>query len=163
MISLIDETVKTVRRISSELRPGILDDLGLIPALEWQSQEFQKRTGIQSEFMTYLKDFHPDRNLATNIFRVYQEALTNIARHANAAAVKTWLEVKDGFLRLIIKDDGEGFDMESVKKKNSLGLVGMKERARMFKGELVIEPNTPRGTIVILKAPLILESHKVLS
>ncbi len=163
MISLIDETVKTVRRIASELRPGILDDLGLIPALEWQSQEFKKRTGVQSEFNTHLNDFHPERNLATNIFRVYQEALTNIARHANATSVESVLEQKGNFIWLTIKDNGEGFDLNSVRTKNSLGLIGMKERARMFHGELIIERNNPRGTIIILKTPLVIQAKQVLS
>ena len=78
MISVIDDTVKSVRRISSELRPGILDDLGLIPALEWQSQEFEKRTGIRSVFKSYVNEFNPSSDISTNIFRVYQETLQNL-------------------------------------------------------------------------------------
>jgi len=153
MTSLIDETVKTVRRISSELRPGILDDLGLLAALEWHAQEFEKRTGIASHFFSELNDFNTERTLSTSIFRVYQEALPNIARHANATRVETVLEQKEGYIRLLIKDDGEGFDLNEVKTKRSLGLIGMKERALMFQGELVVERNKPKGTIVLLKIP----------
>ena len=154
MIALIDETVKTVRRISSELRPGILDDLGLIPALEWQCQEFEKRTGIVSRCTTDLNDHNFDRNLATNIFRVYQEALTNVARHAQATLVETFLTGRDGFIYLTVKDNGIGFDMVSVKNKRSLGLVGMRERAMLFQGELVIKSETGKGTEILLKAPM---------
>ena len=154
MISLIDDTVKTVRRISSELRPGILDDLGLIPALEWQCQEFEKRTGITSHFYTdLLSDFNPEGNLATNIFRVFQETLTNVARHAQASIVETSLTRKGNDIVLRVKDDGVGFDMEEAKKKNSLGLIGMRERALLFRGELTFESEKEKGTVVILKVP----------
>jgi signal transduction histidine kinase len=153
MISLIDETVKTVRRISSELRPGILDDLGLIPALEWQCQEFEKRTGIKSTFYTELFDFNPEGNLATNIFRVCQETLTNVARHARAALVETSLTIEDANIILRVKDDGVGFDMEEAKNKKSLGLVGMRERALLFDGELTFESVKGKGTVVTLKIP----------
>jgi PAS domain S-box-containing protein len=163
MIGLIDETMKTVRRISSELRPGILDDLGLIPALEWQTLEFERRTGIESKFQSFITDFHPERELSTNIFRVYQEALTNIARHANATKVQTVLEQVNGYITLIVEDNGQGFDMKDIEKKNSLGLVGMKERARMFNGELIIDRKMPRGTVVILSIPMVISTEKILS
>jgi PAS domain S-box-containing protein len=153
MIALIDETVKTVRRISSDLRPGILDDLGLIPAIEWQSQEFEKRTGIKSEFQTNLTDLDPEKNLSINIFRVYQEALTNIIRHSNATRIKTTFEEKDGNLKLVIQDNGIGFDIDELKNNNSLGLIGMKERAFLFQGELVITSEKSKGTMITLKIP----------
>lgn len=154
MIALIDDTVKTVRRLSSELRPGILDDLGLIPALEWQGQEFEKRTGIRLHFHTDLIDFYPERNLATNVFRVYQEALTNVARHAHASKIETTLEEKESAIILTIQDNGAGFDMEEAKTKNSLGLIGMRERARLFNGELSIKSEKQKGTVITLKVPL---------
>jgi PAS domain S-box-containing protein len=153
MIALIDETVKTVRRISSELRPGILDDLGLTAALEWQGQDFEKHTGIKSEFHTDLHDFYPERNLSTNIFRVYQEALTNVARHAGATKVETTLEEKEGCIILVIKDNGTGFDMEQAKNKKSLGLIGMRERALLFQGELAVKSERDKGTVITLKIP----------
>ncbi|MBT1697539.1 PAS domain S-box protein [Fulvivirgaceae bacterium PWU4] len=160
MIALVDETMKTVRRISSELRPGILDDLGLIPALEWQTQEFEKRTGIKTLFHAAINDFNPERELSTNIFRVYQEALTNIARHAHASLVTTELEVVNGCVKLVVSDNGQGFDTDGV-KKSSLGLVGMKERARMFKGELTINSKRSQGTVVMLKVPWVANPQKI--
>ena len=161
MIALIDETVKTVRRISSELRPGILDDLGLVPALEWQCREFEKRTGIVSGCHATLSDHNFDRNLATNIFRVYQEALTNIARHSQATIVETFLNEQNGFIYLTIKDNGVGFDLEEVKSKRSLGLVGMRERAMLFQGELIINSEKGKGTEILLKAPMLVRKQEV--
>ena len=159
MIALIDETVKTVRRISSELRPGILDDLGLVPALEWHCQEFEKRTGIVSKCLASLNDYNFDKNFATNVFRVYQEALTNIARHAHATEVKTFLTEENGFIHLTIKDNGVGFDLGEVKSKKSLGLVGMRERAMLFQGELVINSKKGKGTEILLKAPILIKKQ----
>ncbi|HEX6223220.1 MAG TPA: PAS domain-containing sensor histidine kinase, partial [Chryseolinea sp.] len=155
MLSVIDETVKAVRRISSELRPGILDDLGLIPALEWQSQEFEKRTGIHSIYKSYLHDFNPPTEISTNIFRVYQEALTNIARHAQATEVETKLEEEGEDVVLTIRDNGLGIDKAEASRKNSLGLIGMRERALLFRGELFIEGESQKGTVVTLRIPLV--------
>jgi len=155
MLSVIDDTVKSVRRISSELRPGILDDLGLIPALEWQSQEFEKRTGIKSNYKSYVKDLNPTSDMSTNIFRVYQEALTNVARHAQATSVETTLAEIDDHVILTIKDNGRGIDKAEASVKESLGLVGMRERALLFQGQLTIEGQSQKGTIVTLKIPLL--------
>jgi len=154
MLSVIDDTVKSVRRISSELRPGILDDLGLIPALEWQSQEFEKRTGIKSIYKFRVNDFNPASDISTNIFRVYQEALTNIARHAQASLVETSLEETEGYVVLKVKDNGLGIDKVEASVKDSLGLMGMRERALLFNGELSIEGERQKGTIVTLRIPL---------
>lgn len=159
MIALIDETVKTVRRISSELRPGILDDLGLIAAIEWQCQEFGKRTGIISHCHAEGNDYNFDKNLTTNIFRVYQEALTNVARHAQATVVETFLTYEHEHIILTIKDNGVGFDMEEAKRKKSLGLVGMRERAMLFHGELTIKSEMGKGTMIVLKAPMLVNKH----
>ena len=155
MIALIDGTIKTVRRISSELRPGILDDLGLLAALEWQGQEFEKRTGIKANFHSNLVNFNPGKDLSTHIFRVYQEALTNIARHSDATEVDTRIEEKEECLYLSVKDNGQGFDEEEAKAKNSLGLLGMRERALLFNGELNVESEKLKGTRITLKIPLL--------
>ena len=155
MLSVIDDTVKSVRRISSELRPGILDDLGLIPALEWQSQEFEKRTGIRSVYKSYVNEFNPSSNISTNIFRVYQEALTNIARHAQATFVETTLEETEGHLVLTVRDNGLGIDKAEASVKESFGLIGMRERALLFDGEVSIEGKSQKGTVVTLRIPLL--------
>ncbi len=154
MIALIDDTVKTVRRIASDLRPGILDDLGLIPALEWQAQEFEKRTGVKSDFSNFVADFNPERNLAINIFRIYQEALTNVTRYAQATLINTVLEENEGYFILLMSDNGCGFDLDEVRKKKSWGIVGMRERALLFKGELVIRSEKSRGTTIKLSIPM---------
>lgn len=154
MISLIDDTIKTVRRISMQLRPGILDDLGLIAALDWQSGEFAKRTGIATSFTANVSDLALPEKLATNIFRIFQEALTNIARHAQASQVGSHLNVENGIITLTIRDNGVGIDEEGIENSNSLGIVGMKERARMFEGDLSVRRDGQRGTIVILTVPI---------
>jgi PAS domain S-box-containing protein len=155
ILSIVSEMLKTVKRIASDLRPNILDELGLIAALEWQGQECEKHTGIKFQFQTAQTDFNFERTLSTNIFRVHQEALTNIVRHAETTRIETALEKKDGWLLLIIKDHGKGFDVDEEKNKNSLGLIGMKERALMLHGELVIESVKRKGTVITLKVPLL--------
>ncbi|MCX6291473.1 MAG: PAS domain S-box protein, partial [Bacteroidetes bacterium] len=154
MISLLDETVKTVRRISTELRPSILDDLGLVDALDWQSSEFEKRTGIHCRFKSTSAEMQLDKNLSTGIFRVYQETLTNIARHAEATEIKTFFELSDQHAILMIRDNGKGFDEAEIKNKHTLGLTGMKERAIMFGGKLTIESSKGKGTAILLRVPL---------
>ncbi|MDP1801417.1 MAG: PAS domain S-box protein [Bacteroidota bacterium] len=154
MISLIDDTVKTVRRISSDLRPGILDDLGLIPALEWQGEEYEKRTGIKLLFQTNINDLVLEREISTNVFRIFQEALTNIIRHSSATETNILIEKKEQDLLLIIKDNGQGFEVDNLKKKQSWGIVGMKERAILLKGELIIESKKLQGTTITLKVPI---------
>lgn len=154
MLLLLDNTIKTVRKISSDLRPGILDDLGLVAALEWQSNEFEKHSGISCWFITSIGDLDIDKNLSTGIFRVYQETLTNIMRHANATQVDTSLVENENYLILTVHDNGKGFDTASIKNKNTLGLLGMKERAGMLNGKLIIETETGQGTTITLEVPL---------
>ncbi|HLP10907.1 MAG TPA: histidine kinase [Flavobacteriales bacterium] len=154
MAGLIDDTVKTIRRISSDLRPGILDDLGLIPALEWQGEEYEKRTGIKLQFHTNINDITLDQNISTNIFRIFQEALTNTIKHSGATETYISVEKNEQNLLLIIKDNGQGFDLNKLRGKHSLGLVGMKERAALLKAELVIDSVYLKGTTITLKVPL---------
>jgi PAS domain S-box-containing protein len=153
MMALIDDTIKTVRRLSSELRPGILDDLGLVAALEWQSADFEKRTGIKTVFRSTDSDIELGEKTSTNIFRVYQESLTNVARHAQASEVLTSLALQNDSIVLTIQDNGIGFNPDDSKHRKSLGLIGMRERARMMEGELRIEPDAGKGTIVTLRVP----------
>jgi PAS domain S-box-containing protein len=154
MITLIDDTIKIVRRISTELRPGILDDLGIVAAIEWQGSEFQKTTGVEVQVLSNRQEIVMDSDLSINVFRIYQEALTNVARHANATRVRTILTHQPELLQLEVIDDGAGIDYEKVKAKKSLGLISMKERARLFNGVVTVEPSTPKGTVVKLRVPL---------
>ena len=151
MISLMDHTVRTIRKISSDLRPGILDDLGLIAALEWQSNEFEKRAEIECVFTSDVEDTDFDKNINTCIFRIYQEALTNVMRHSSATRVEARMQrISDGFV-LIVTDNGIGFDLQE--KKETLGLIGMRERALMIGGNFTIESEKGRGVSVQLKIP----------
>lgn len=154
MIELIDDTIKTVRRISMQLRPGILDDLGLIAALDWQASDFEKRTGIAVDFQSSLSEVSLPEKLATNVFRIFQEALTNVARHAKATVVKSKFEINDNYLQVEIIDNGIGIDPLGAEHANSLGIIGMKERARLFNGELKFERLESGGTVVRLIIPL---------
>ncbi len=160
MIKLIDDTVKIIRRISSDIRPGILDDFGLVAALEWQSSEFERQAGIPCKFTAMVNEDNIEKNLASGIFRVYQETLTNIMRHAHASLVETAITQSGNELVLTIKDNGLGFDPAEIKTKKTFGIIGMKERALMFNGELIVESQKGKGTTIILKVPLVLQTYK---
>ncbi len=150
----IDQTVRSVRRLSTELRPRILDDFGLVAALEWQTQEFEKKTGIRCRFRSSLQklDLDPDRSVA--VFRIFQETLTNVVRHSEATRVEAALSEEKKRLRLTIRDNGRGISEEEISRSKSLGLVGMRERAILFGGELTIQGNPGKGTTVTLKIPV---------
>lgn len=160
MVNLIDDTVKDIRRISSDLRPGILDDLGLLAALEWQCNEFEKRTGITCVLKSENAINLLEKHIAIGIFRIFQEALTNITRHAHASAVHANIVQKDKCLYVIIQDDGVGFNVNEVKLKKTLGLTGMRERAHMFNGSIDIKSTIGNGTTLTLVVPIRLESKK---
>ena len=150
---VIDDTVKTVRRIAYELRPGILDDLGLNAALEWHSIEFQRRTGIICSFHSGIDDTILNKEIVTSIFRIYQESLTNVIRHSQATSVKSSLvEDLENYI-LDIQDNGKGFDQKDASNKNTLGLLGMRERSSMISGTLKIESVPSMGTLIVLKVP----------
>lgn len=154
-ITLIDTTVKTVRRISTALRPSILDDLGLVAAMEWQSEDFEKRSEIVCHFSSnvVVADVEPD--VATGIFRIYQESLTNVLRHSAATKVISFLQFKDDSLVLSITDDGKGFLIKEIGHKKTLGLLGMKERAFLMGGSYEISSSPGNGTSVIIIVPLV--------
>jgi PAS domain S-box-containing protein len=160
MMSSTDELIATVRRISSELRPGILDDVGLAAAIEWQAEEFHRRTGIRATVSSALGDVQLERGLATAVFRIFQEALTNVARHASASEIFVDLRLERGRLKLDIADDGIGLP-DSPPRIGALGLLGMRERARRLDGECVITRREPRGTLVSLMVPLRFPADRV--
>ena len=153
LTEMTDSTIATVRRIASELRPSLLDDFGLVAAIEWQVQEFGRRTSIASDFVSNSEsvDLGGDRNTA--MFRIVQEALTNIARHAGARNVLVELEERSDQIRITIRDDGRGM-IESAARGTSLGMIGMHERCRMIGGELKIESIPSAGTTVRLRIPV---------
>ena len=154
MDTLIDHTIDTVRRISSELRPSILDDLGLAEALDWQSTEFEKRFLIPSRFHCQVPDLGIDAAIVTGLFRIYQESLTNIARHAEAGCVSGSLRLVNGDLVLEITDDGKGFDPEAAGKKGGFGLLGIKERTAMMGGQSSVSSSPGAGTTITVCVPL---------
>lgn len=154
MLRYIDETIRMVQRISAELRPGILDDLGCMAAIEWLAQEFQKRTGISCEISGNYDCDTLDRYRATALFRIIQEALTNISRHAEASMVWVSMDENDKTLVVSITDNGRGLSDASISDPNSLGLIGMRERARLFGGEVEVSPLAEGGTSVRMIIPL---------
>lgn len=154
MSSLVDHTIQTVRKISQELRPGVLDTLGLDAALEWQAQEFQKRTGIMCHYFSSLDGAVVDREVSTAVFRICQELLTNVARHAEARKVQIDLNWTNHQLILEVNDNGKGISSGQVVDSKAWGLIGMRERAHLMKGELEIEGHPGKGTTVKLVLPL---------
>src|SRR5690348_1747537 len=129
-----DSTIQTVRRSSAELRPGVLDHLGLGAALEWQANEFQNRTGIKCDVRTHLREASLDQDLSTTLFRIFQETLTNVIRHAGATRVKVELAQKESRITLEVKDNGRGIERNQISNGKSMGLLGMRERAALLGG-----------------------------
>jgi signal transduction histidine kinase len=154
LTAMTDDAIDRLRRISSDLRPGVLDDLGLVPALEWQAQEFEKRTGLTCVVRTNVSDQESfDRGLSTAVFRIFQEALTNVVRHAEARFVDVCLEADGAWLRLDVSDDGKGIAPDAV-NPGSLGLLGIRERARSLGGTAKVSAAPSGGTIVSMRVPL---------
>lgn len=154
LLQLIDHTAITVRKIASELRPSILDDFGLAEALEWQSQEFQKRSGIAVTFDATPIDIPISEKITIGLFRIYQESLTNIARHAHADLVISTLVLENRELILTIIDNGKGFDVLAAGNKKTLGLLGMKERTFMIGGKYEVSSSPGKGTKVTVRVML---------
>jgi len=160
MSRLIGTTIQTVKRISTELRPGVLDDLGLLAAIEWQAQEFQERTRIKCKLTAEGEDINLDRDLATAVFRILQEALTNVARHANATRVEVSLKKGDGQLMLQVRDNGKGITKKQIAHPKSFGLIGMRERVHSWNGSVKIDGISGKGTIVTVSIPLTREEER---
>jgi PAS domain S-box-containing protein len=150
---LVDEAIQSVRRISTELRPGILDAVGLVAAVEWAAGEFEARTGSKCQLDLPQEDIAIDQERATALFRIFQETLTNVARHANATEVKVRLAKEDGHLTLEVHDNGKGASEKQLSAGSSLGILGMRERALLLGGELTITGAPGEGTIVRVRIP----------
>ncbi|MBK8606303.1 MAG: PAS domain S-box protein [Chitinophagaceae bacterium] len=153
IISLLDGSNQSVRRILNELKPSILDEYGLLDALEWHSKQFTDNTGIAVTIDTAESEIRLEEELATCIFRICQEALTNVARHAEAKKVLISLELDDDMIYVQIVDDGKGFDLATAQNKGSFGLLGMHERARSLNGTLKIDSSIKNGTTVVVSLP----------
>ena len=162
-IEAVDEALRIVRDLSVDLRPPVLDDLGLVTALRWYVDRYTNRTGLDVEVVIKSLDDNErfSRDIETACFRIAQEALTNIARHANATQVVVQLAKDENNLVLLVKDDGAGFDPEQLRKQSSrtatLGLVSMQERAHAAGGVLEIDSEISKGTVIRLTLPLALE------
>lgn len=153
-LDLINSAIKTVQRISSQLRPGILDHLGLGAAIESELKEFGNRTGIVWDLCIDTGERSPDRDLSTTVFRIFQETLTNIARHAEATGISVSLTEKDNRLILLVKDNGKGITEEDLINPRAYGLMGMRERVQSFNGNIMITGTENKGTNVTVNIPL---------
>jgi signal transduction histidine kinase len=153
MSKRIDETIQIVRRIATELRPGVLDTAGLIAALEWQAQQFEKQTGIPCRVQSFVRETLWDQELNTAFFRIFQETLTNIIRHADATRVEVRFAEMGGSLILMVKDNGRGISDEQTNNLKSIGLLGMRERAALLGGEVRLRGEPGRGTTVTVRIP----------
>jgi signal transduction histidine kinase len=153
-LELIDQTIQTVRKIASELRPAVLDNLGLVAAIEWQAHEFHLRTGILCACALELEQLELAADVSTTLFRIFQETLTNVMRHAQATRVEVSLRQQDQEVWLEVNDNGRGITVEQQAGSGSLGLLGMRERAEQLGGHFSIQGIPGQGTSVSLRVPL---------
>jgi two-component system sensor histidine kinase UhpB len=155
MLDLVDGTLERVRAIASELRPAILDDLGIEAALEWQTADFTRRTGIHVDLevaSTPTRGIGPDQ--ATALFRIVQEALTNVVRHAEARRVAVCLAAEGPEAVLVVSDDGRGLPPRKPGERDGLGVIGMRERATILGGRVELSSRAGGGTMVVAHLPL---------
>ena len=154
MVQLITGAIGTIQKIATQLRPSILDELGLAEAVEWQSAEFSKRTAIACTPDILLRETSYDSSVATAVFRILQEALTNVIRHSGATRVAVSLEERNGRLVLIIADNGRGIRPEQLRESHSLGITGMRERAYALGGRVRLCRSPQQGTVVVAHIPV---------
>jgi len=154
IITLLDGSNQSIRRILTELRPGILDDYGLLEALDWHGRQFTANTGIQVTINTNESEIKLSEPIATCLFRVYQEALTNISKHAHADKAIVSINLNDETIFMHINDNGRGFDDHSQKKRTSFGILGMKERVHSVKGDFELSSKPGMGTKISITIPL---------
>ena len=157
MLDILNVTIQTVKRICTELRPSLLDDFGIVAAMEWQSNEFQKRTGIKCTVSAEPEDIELDKDRSTALFRIFQEALTNILKHAQATNVITNLKQSHESVILEVIDNGKGIKEGQLSKPQSFGLIGMRERVHPWGGVVAITGDEGRSTMVKVSMPLTLQ------
>ncbi|RPI15903.1 MAG: sensor histidine kinase [Ignavibacteriae bacterium] len=155
LTEIVEDTIKTVQKISSRLRPKLLDELGLFPAIERYLREYQSKTGIRCEFIFPENGVNINKQQSTSLYRIFQEAITNISRHANATSITVNICIeKNNILKMRIKDNGSGLTANWHERSNSLGILGMTERAEMAGGELYIKSELNNGTEVSAVIPI---------
>jgi PAS domain S-box-containing protein len=155
LVSIIDSTIQSMRNIARELRPSILDNLGLLAAIEWQIREFSKRSGMKCRLITTLEKINVETKHSIGIFRIIQESLTNVLRHSKATEVSIKVYEDGTYTIAEIKDNGCGIKKNDISSTKSLGLLGMRERALIFGGDLYIKGDNKSGTKITLKIPII--------
>ena len=153
MVDLLEETGETVQRIAEELRPGLLDDLGLLAAIEWQTEQFQNRTGIHCDLKCETAQIQLDQSRSTALFRIFQEILTNVARHSAADHLYVSMQQAQGAVVMEVRDNGKGISEDQVANLKSLGLLGMRERAIAAGGEVTFHGEAGKGTTVRVRVP----------
>lgn len=153
MMQLVERTMVSMRDIATELRPSILDNLGLIAAIEWQAETFQNRTGIQCTVHVGLDDKGISSKPATAIFRIFQESLTNVLKHSEATEINVWLNRESGKFVMKVHDNGNGLSANALNKPQALGIVNMRERALAFSGTVEFGNASAGGTAVTLTIP----------
>ena len=154
VVKMIDDSINIVKGIAYELRPIVLDDMGVREAIEWEGKNFQAKTGIACTVNSQGDDIHLAKDKAVALFRIFQEAMTNVARHADATRVSVDLTATKTQILMKVSDNGKGIETGAMGKKKSLGIVGMKERAMFLGGELRVAPANGSGTIVTLRIPI---------
>jgi len=152
IIEAFNASIKIVRKIATQLRPSILDDLGVIATFEWLIQDFKKRTGIECVFYYNIDENQINIDFKNNLFRILQESLTNITRHSAATSVNIDFFIAGDQIRLIIADNGKGFNQNSPKE--TLGIIGMRERTSILNGSFVVVSEKMKGTRIIISIPL---------
>jgi two-component system, NarL family, sensor histidine kinase UhpB len=150
---MVDATLHTVRRVISNLRPAVLDELGLKPAIEWQAQEFSRRAGIRCAVQAEVVE-NVDKEVEIAVFRIFQELLTNVLRHARASRVNVEFSGVPPNLNLAVRDNGRGFSLAEAAGKKSFGLLGMRERVSALGGRFEITSKPGEGTAVAVSLPL---------
>jgi len=155
MVEMLDHTVAATRRMAADLRPLMLDDLGLVPAIEWLASNFTQRCGVPCTLSVNDElELELPEPYATAVFRIVQESLNNIAKHAAAARVTVTLDKTQNAVRLRVQDDGCGFFSDSARKPQSLGLMGLRERAQLLGGCVAISSARGKGTTVEVSIPM---------
>jgi PAS domain S-box-containing protein len=160
MRRLVDTTIDSVHRITTELRPILLDDLGLTAAIEWQVQEFQSRTGMRCNAKLDCKESAIEKDLATALFRIFQETMTNVARHADATLVRVQLSTNGQNVCLKVSDNGKGITLEELNDAKSFGIIGIRERVHLWGGDVKIIGKPGKGTTVVVQIPMQREKGK---